>query len=282
MNRRIYALGLVVAMVAMQVGAGMACAADESTLDVVKKRGTLVAGVKYDLEPFGYMGKDGKVEGFDVDVARYIAKKLGVGIEAKQVTSQNRIPLLLNGNIDLIVATMNPTRERAKVVDFTRPYFMSGTMLLVKKGGPIKSVADMENRTLGVPHGATERETFLALQPKGKVSLFNEWPQAVLALKNGRVDGVMNEGVLLTKFVKENPELQILDKVYKPAPYAIAVRQNDSKWRQFIEEALMDMWMDGTYAEITKRHTGQEPTWDMAVWPDYYDELNRKKAQAVK
>jgi ABC-type amino acid transport substrate-binding protein len=133
--RRIYALVLVVAMVAMQVG--MVFAADESTLDTVKKRGTLNAGVKYDLEPFGYMGKDGKVEGFDVDVARYIAKKLGMPVDLKQVTSQNRIPLLLNGNIDLIVATMNPTRERAKVVDFTRPYFMSGSMLLVRKGGPV-------------------------------------------------------------------------------------------------------------------------------------------------
>ena len=77
MRRRIYALGLAVAMLAMlamQVGAGAAFAADESALDAVKKRGTLNAGVKYDLEPFGYMSKDGKVEGLDVDVARYIAK----------------------------------------------------------------------------------------------------------------------------------------------------------------------------------------------------------------
>ena len=273
---------ILAAVLAVLLGAAAAFA-QESTLDAVKKRGTLNAGVKYDLEPFGYVNKDGKVAGFDVDVAGYIAKKLGVGVDYKQVTSQNRIPLLLNGNVDLLICTMNPTRERAKVVDFTRPYFMSGTMLMVKKGSAVKSVADLEApRSLGIAHGASERETFLALQPKGKVALFTEWPQAVLALKNGKVDGVMNEGVLLDRFVKDNQDLVVLDKVYKPAPYAIAVRLNDSKWRQFVEEALMDMWMDGTYAEITKKNIGHEATYDIGVWPDYYDDLNKKKAQGQK
>src|SRR5438552_14004108 len=93
----------------------------ESTLDVVRKRGKLIAGVRYTNPPFGYVDEKGQNVGFDVDIVRAFAQKLGVGLELKDVTAQTRIPVLLSGGIDLAAAAINHYIDRDQVVDFSIP-----------------------------------------------------------------------------------------------------------------------------------------------------------------
>jgi polar amino acid transport system substrate-binding protein len=116
-------LGLAVALLL-----ALAVPALAGTLEEIKKRGTLVAGVKTDFPPFGYVDSSGKNLGFDVDVAHRFAKAL-LGDESKvelvAVTSGNRIPFLQSGKIDIIIATVTITDERKQVVDFSEPYFLS-------------------------------------------------------------------------------------------------------------------------------------------------------------
>src|SRR5262245_47765399 len=114
--------------------AGLAQA--QSTLETVKKRGKLIAGVKSDFPPFGSVDASGKNVGFDVDVAHILARALfndESKVELVAVTSGNRIPFLLSGKIDIIVATVTITDERKQVVEFSDPYFLSGSLLLVPK-----------------------------------------------------------------------------------------------------------------------------------------------------
>ena len=117
--------------------------AAEVTPDAIKARGVLRVGVKYDSPPFGALDpRTSQVTGFDIDLARAIAKTI-LGDENKvqlvQVTSVNRIPQLENGNIDLIIATMTITQDRLKQIDFSNVYYVAGESLLVKKSSPIDS-----------------------------------------------------------------------------------------------------------------------------------------------
>lgn len=146
--------------------------AQDSTYDVVKERGTLSAGVKSDYPPFGYVDGEGKWVGLEMDMSKYIADKLGVALKMEPVTSRTRIPLLVNGNLDLIM-NLNPTRERAKVVDFAKPWFRDGSTLLVYKGSGIRYVKDVAApRKTGAAQGSANAAQVLALQPKADIVYF--------------------------------------------------------------------------------------------------------------
>src|SRR5207249_3812994 len=128
-------LAVVAVMLVLAVGIATTAWA-QSTLETVKKRGKLIAGVKTDFPPFGTVDAAGKNVGFDVDVAHRFAKALfddEQQVELVAVTSGNRIPFLQSGKIDIIIATVTITDERRQVVEFSEPYFMSGSLLLVPK-----------------------------------------------------------------------------------------------------------------------------------------------------
>src|SRR5262245_34169228 len=114
--RRALLLLAMVAFAALPVEAQQ-----KSTLDAVKARGTLVAGVKNDYPPFGSIDEGGKTVGFDIDIVEYIANRLGVKLDLRPVTSANRIPMLMNETVDLIAASTTITQERGEVVDFSVP-----------------------------------------------------------------------------------------------------------------------------------------------------------------
>ncbi len=244
-----------------------AVASAQSTLDTVKKRGTLVAGVKSDYPPFGYTDKDGKIVGFDIDIMQYIAKKLGVEADLRPVTSANRIPMLSNGTIDVLAASVTITIEREKVVDFTIPYFLSGGSFLVKKGSRITGYGSLAGKTVTFTQGTPWEKKVLQEQPKAKVLVFQDKPQAVLAVKQGKADAYVDDDVPLFVFAKDHPDLQVVAGATAKSPMGIAVRENDSKWRDFLNFALIDMWEDGTYKALHRKHFGADPDPDFKIYP---------------
>src|SRR5947209_18029584 len=131
----------------------------QSTLETVKKRGKLIAGVKTDFPPFGTVDAAGKNVGFDVDVAHRFARALFNDenqVELVAVTSGNRIPFLQSGKIDIIIATVTITDERRQVVEFSSPYFMSGSLLLVPKTSTVRGLEDGAGKNLAVVQGAIQ------------------------------------------------------------------------------------------------------------------------------
>ena len=244
--------------------------AQESTLDVVKKRGTLIAGVKNDYPPAGYLNSNGDWVGLDVDMAKYIAKKLGVKLQMEAVSSRTRIPMLVNNNVDLII-NINPTRERAQTIDFTSPYFLAGTTILVRKDSGIRGIEDLlPPRKVGGVQGSADGPGLLVQVPKADIQYFQEFPQVFLALKQKRVDAMLTASVTLAQLSKGDPDLVVVMPPFKPDPWAIGVRHNDSKWRLAIEEAVMDAWADGTIAKLHQEHIGTPVNFTLPVWPDYY------------
>jgi len=244
--------------------------AQESTLDVVKKRGVLIAGLRKDLPPIAFVDKQGQWVGFEVELSELIAKKLGVKLQRVEAGASTRIPLLVNGNIDYVMNGMIPSAERAKVIDFSMPYLFYSQKILTKKGSGIIGVNSLAGKKLGVTQGSLEAALIAILQPKAEFVFFQEWPQTVLALKNGKVDAVSTTDFILKAMAGGDPNLEILDDSLGWFPMMMGVRQNDSKWRLALDQAINEVWADGSYLQIYEKYfDGKKPPFRLPIWADY-------------
>ena len=247
-----------VVLVALAMALGVVGWADaQSTVDIVKKRGKLVVGVKTDFPPFGYVDASGKNLGFDVDVAHLFAKALFNDenqVELVAVTSGNRIPFLQSGKIDIIIATVTVTEERKQTVEFSDPYFLSGSLLLVPKASPVRSLDDLAGKTIAVVQGAIQDKDVEQLQPKANRVKFGKVSEAVLAVKGGRADAYAHDDILVLTLAKENPDLRAAGKPFMPRPYGIAVRKGDTEFIKWVNAELARMKKDGTYDRLWKKY----------------------------
>lgn len=239
--------------------------AAETTLDKIKERGKLVVGVKYDLNLFGLKNPEtGEVEGFDIDIAKGLAKKI-LGdenkIELKEVTSKTRIPMLNNGEIDAIIATMTITEERKKEVDFSDVYFMAGQSLLVKKDSNINGIADVnkEGVTVLTAKGSTSAQNIRAKAPKATVLEFENYAEAFTALKAGQGDALTTDNALLFGMAKQDPNFRVVDETFSEEPYGIAVRKGDKELLEVINEYLKEIKANGEYDKIYEKWIGEKP-----------------------
>ncbi|HZP74994.1 MAG TPA: ABC transporter substrate-binding protein [Pseudolabrys sp.] len=224
-----------------------------TALDEVKKRGSVRVGVREDVPGFGSVDEKGKIVGFDVDIATEIAKRLGVKIELVPATPTTRIPLLQQGRIDMICATITHYRERDKVIDFSIGYFYTGQKLMVKKGSPIRTVADLAGKRVGTTSGALVLQNLARAQPKAVGQTFEGYPEAFLAMQRGLVDAMVADVIILAGLRANSPnpdDYVIAGDFPGGGDYAIGVRENDSKWRDTLNFTLQDMWKDGTWDKI--------------------------------
>jgi polar amino acid transport system substrate-binding protein len=229
------------------------------TLETIKKKGVMVAGVKDSTPGFGFIDeKTREIIGYDVDFMRAIANKLGVKLELKPVTSAGRMPQLIEGNVDIVAATMTATPERAKQIDFSLTYFFTGQKFLVKKG-TVKSLADLEGKKLGTAKGSTSERNAAKALPKATILSFDDYPQAFLALQQGKVFAVTTDESILAnihgrapnKEQFEIPDIQISDE-----PYGIGMRKGDKNFGDFVNKTLLEMEKSGEARRIFNRWFG--------------------------
>ncbi len=218
----------LLAVVILSTGASAAAPAD--TLTEVKKKGVLVAGVKNVLPPFGYIDANTKaIIGYDIDFAQALAKKLGVTVELKAVTSENRVALLQSGGIDIIAATMSKTPEAAKEVDFSHTYFLTGQKFVTKKG-KVFELQDLEKKRIGTLKGTNSERTLRKQLPSAKVVLFTDYSQAFRALEKGELDAVTSHEPILANMLAKSPaQGHVRDS--PPADIDRAVCPRDEKGR---------------------------------------------------
>jgi len=252
-------------------------AAKANKLDDIKARGVLVAGVKDSQPPFGYVDeKTDQIVGFEIDLMQALAKRLGVKLELKPVTSSTRIPMLAQGAVDIVAATMTHKKEREDQIDFSITYFMTGQKLLVKKDGGVKSAADLAGKKVASVKGSTSEQNVKKAQPACTVISFETYPEAFLALKQGKVQAMTTDESILVgiKNKDDHPEAwEIVGDYISPEPYGFGIAENESKLRDFVNLALMDMWEKGEYQQIYNKWFGKGTkdylplTWKMELWP---------------
>jgi len=234
----------------------------KSTLDKIKEAGVFKAGIRFDSPPMGYVDGSGKPAGFGADVAAEFAKRLGVKVEYVEGTSRTRIPLLLNGSFDAEIGTTSPTVEREKVVDFTIPYFWDSGAILVRKGDSINPKDYGAPKKIAVTQGSFFIDLYKAIRPDAQFTVFQEYTDSVAALQQKRVDAVLINRSNAVDFAKQQSNL-VVGGDFVGVPVGIAVRQNDSKWRNWINLTLQQMWKDGTYKKLYVKHYGEEPKFYM-------------------
>jgi polar amino acid transport system substrate-binding protein len=247
--KKILAILMTVALMAAVAGIALA----EDTYDSVKKKGILVVGVRDTAPGFGFIDpKTREIIGYDVDFVVYMARKMGVKLEFKGVTPAARIPQLLSGNVDLIAATLTKTEERAKQVDFSYTYFITGQGFLVKKG-TVKSLADLEGKKLGTSKGSTSEQNAKKALPKATVLSFDDYPQAFMALQQGKVVAVTTDQSQLSGILGKAPnkdQYEIADLRISDEPYGIAIRKGNPKFLKFINDTLLEMEKNGKAKKI--------------------------------
>ena len=219
-------------------------------------------GVKSDTRLFGLENiRTGKLEGFEIDLAKAMTKKI-LGPKGKcvfvPVTSGTRVPLLKNGNIDAIMATMTITPEREKQVDFTHSYFDAGQSLLVKKGSPIKNIHDLNQPgkvVLGVS-GSNSVKNVAKHAPKAQVLQLSDYAQAMTALKSKQGDALTTDNGILYGMAAENPGYEVVGGNFTKEPYGIAVNKNQERFRNKLNWALKEVEKDGTYNRLLLKWFG--------------------------
>ncbi|MBO2729219.1 transporter substrate-binding domain-containing protein [Lactiplantibacillus plantarum] len=269
LKRLIGALGMLAMLVVVLTACGSRQSlAKQDVLTNDKASKTITWGVKADTKLFGLMDvKDNQIKGFDADIATALTKRvLGKNATAKfvQVTSQTRIPLLKNGNIDAIIATMTITPEREKQVDFTNSYFDAGQSLLVKKGSAIKSVKDLNKsgtKVLGVT-GASSVENIKKAAPKAKVLELSDYAQAMTALKSGQGVALTTDNGILYGMASQNPGYEVVGGTFTKEPYGIAVNKGQEPLKKALNKALKEIEADGTYNRILKKWFGNVAGFD--------------------
>ncbi|UCF07133.1 MAG: ABC transporter substrate-binding protein [bacterium] len=265
---------------AVSLNVGLPCAAQAvSTLDKIKERGYIIAGSKEDCAPFGFRDKTGDIVGFDVDICRYIANKLGVELKVVPVTSAIRVTAVQNETIDISAATITHTKSRDKVIDFSITYFLDGQKFLVKKGSGIRSYRDLAGKRICTVRATTSERRAKELQPQAKVISFNSYRECFVALKNGVVDAFTTDSTILLGFKASEPDpenYEIVGKFLSEEPYGLGLLQNDSKWRDFVNNCLIEMWNKGEWLKIYNKWFGpgqkyeyslEELDFKMSTWP---------------
>jgi polar amino acid transport system substrate-binding protein len=236
--------------------------AQTNTLETIKARGKLIAGVRADLPPWGTLGKDGTFVGFDVEVFQYFAKKLGVGLELRQATSQTMIPLLQTGAID-IGPSSAPSVTREQSVDFSDVAAWETTKIMVLKSKRFTSLPKQNGlypiKSFALVHGTYWGTLVQKKYPKAEFIYFQEYPMAVLAVKDGKADATVLGLAGSSKILQENSDLELLPDAVALDPTAFPVRENDSKWRKWINHTLQEMWKDGSLQAAYKKHWGADP-----------------------
>ncbi|WP_334330363.1 glutamate ABC transporter substrate-binding protein [Companilactobacillus sp. HBUAS59699] len=250
-------------LVVVLAGCGSKPLSAQNVLENDKKSKTVTWGVKADTKLLGLIDvKDGKEKGFEIDLAKAITKKmLGKDATAKfvTVTSQSRIPLLKNGNIDAIIATMTITPERKKTIDFANSYFDAGQSILVKKGSSVKKVEDLNGKTIIGVVGSNSVQNVKKFAPKAQVLQLPDYAQALTALKSGQGDALTTDNVILAGMAVNNPGYELTGKPFTTEPYGIGINKGQGDFKKAINKALKEVQADGTYNKLVIKWFGNVP-----------------------
>ncbi|MGW4324689.1 glutamate ABC transporter substrate-binding protein [Nocardia sp. NPDC004573] len=258
------ALRIGVGAIALTLAAATATACgggdDKSALDHAKD-GKLTIGVKFDQPGLGLRNKDGSYSGFDVDVARYVAEKLGVQqdkVTFKEAPSPQRETLIENGQVDFIVATYSITDKRKEKVDFAGPYFITGQSLLVKSGNTdITGVESLNgNKKLCSVKNSTPAQNVKEKYAKDvQLQEYDTYSLCVEALKAGDVDAVTTDDVILRGFAAQAPDaLKVVGQPFTTEKYGIGVKKGDQQTRDQINDAIESMIQSGAWKSALEKN----------------------------
>jgi len=222
------------------------------TLEQIKQKGALTVGVKFRVPPFGFTDPvTGDLIGYDVDFANAIAAKLGVKLELRPVDQKNRIPELLEGNVDVIAANLVAYRDTDKVIDFSDVYLITGQGFLAKKGA-VQGLGDLGGKKIGVMAGSPSEAGARMSLPSATIVAFDDYKKALQELKAGTIYAASGDASLLPALLPQLPqgEYEVPPVLIAEIPYVMGVRQGDQKLLEVVNQTIRELKQSGDAKKI--------------------------------
>ncbi len=235
----------------------------DTTMGAIQDAGEIRIGVKYDVPPFGFENpQSGEIEGFDIDMGNLIADELGVEPKFVEAISDNRIPFLKDGTVDLILSTMTITTDRAVEIDYSRPYFIAHGRILVPEGSDIQGVDDLAGKKVCTGLGSSYESTLAEQAPEADLKLVESYSECFELVQNGAVDAVSTDNVILTGMIIQDESLQMVGEELTTEPYGAGIPDGDQEFAEFVSGVIDESFESGAWDEIYDKwvgtHTGEE------------------------
>jgi polar amino acid transport system substrate-binding protein len=250
---------LALALLGLGASALAPRAASAQTVDEIKKRGVVRIGVLSELPPWGYLDANGNLAGYDVDVGKLIAEKMGVKAEFVGMTVAARIAQVMTGKVDMLLATMGMYPERAKVVQFTEPYAGLKIIMLAKKGQKIEKLEDAANLRIGVTRGAAQDTAITAGLPKtADIRRFDDDSAAIQALITGQVDAIGANTTYMININKVMPNNDFEPKLtFNEQWMGVATKPGQKQLNEWLNNFIEEAKANGQLDAISKKWIGQ-------------------------
>jgi glutamate transport system substrate-binding protein len=227
--------------------------AEGTTMARLQQEGAVTIGTKFDQPLFGLKNLEGKPEGFDVEIGKLIAGELGIAedkITWVESVSANREPFIQQDKVDFVVATYTINDKRKEVVDFAGPYYEAGQDIMVAKGNPegIGGPDDLAGKKVCSVTGSTPAENIRTNYPDADLTEFDVYSKCAEALKNGQVQAVTTDNVILLGLISQDEEaFELVGKPFTKEPYGIGLKKGDTEFRNFINDTLQKAYDDGRW-----------------------------------
>ncbi|MDW9790542.1 transporter substrate-binding domain-containing protein [Sinorhizobium meliloti] len=248
---------IAISVLGAAIVAGLVAAAAAQTVETIKSAGTVKVGMLVDFPPFGIMDANNQPDGYDADVAKLLAKELGVEVTIVPVTGPNRIPYLQSNQVDLLVASLGITEERAKNVDFSQPYAGISIGVFGAADLAVTKPEDLAGKTIGVARASTQDTATTKIAPQdANIQRFDDDASAVQALLSGQVELIGVSNVVAAQIEaaapgRFNQKLQLSQQVQ-----GIAVRKGSSEMLKFVNGFLDKVKADGQLNAIHEKWLG--------------------------
>jgi len=222
-----------------------------TTMADLNEAGTITIGTKFDQPLFGLAGPDGTPEGFDIEIGKLIAAKLGIPADKivwKEAISANREPFIQSGDVDLVIATYTINDDRKKIVSFAGPYYEAGQDILVLAGNEegIEGPEDLKGKKVCTVTGSTSEDNIL--EYGAEVLPAAGYSECLEPLRTGAVVAVTTDNVILAGIADQNEgEFEVVNAPFTQEPYGIGLALDDTDFRDFINDVLEESYEDGTW-----------------------------------
>lgn len=248
-------------VILMVVGLFTGVYAADKSFDKVKDKGVLVVGLDATFAPMGFRGENGEIVGFDIDLAKEVAKRWGVEVEFKPCEWDGIIFDLNSGNIDMVWNGMTMTEERIKQVTFSEPYFTDGQLIFSRKGEEVKKVTELEGKVVGLQLGSSADYAVQKSDIFSKIKEVKKYAtnvEALMDLEAGRTDAVVVDTVAGKYYNSKRATLTYSDESLTTEYYGVAMRKKDKALAEKLNATLDEMRTDGTFDKISEKWFGKE------------------------
>lgn len=231
-----------------------------STMKKIQDRGRLIVGVNQDTLLFGYLNPlTNQLEGFDIDMARQVAKAIfgdETKIQFKAVVSASRIPVILDGSVDMVISTMTINAARKEQIAFSEVYYLAGQKVLVRRDSTAQSIADLNGQSVCVPKGSTTAKNIPRLNPRAVLNEVDTFTDCLVLFQMGKVDAISSDDVVLAGLAKQDPYAKVIGERLTDEPYGIGMAKDNSDFVRFVNGVISQAKADGTWAQMYNKWLG--------------------------